>query len=85
MRLVFRGTRAAVIGSRSSHGARLLVTIDGRPAVVHLRGRHHYRRVLFRSGALRTGLHLLRVESLGGGLVDVDAFGIDTGPPKPRR
>jgi glycerophosphoryl diester phosphodiesterase len=85
MRLVFRGTRAAVIGSRSSRGARLLVTIDGRPAVVHLRGRHHYRKVLFRSRALRTGLHLLRLESLGGGLVDVDAFGIDTGPPKPRR
>jgi hypothetical protein len=89
MRMVFRGTRAAVIGSRSRHGARLLVTLDGRPAVVRLRGRPRYRKVLFRSRSLRTGLHLLRLETLGGGVTDIDAFGVDTGPstrrPKPRR
>jgi hypothetical protein len=85
MRLVFRGTRAAVIGSRSRMGGRLLVRIDGRPAVVRLRGRPRYRAVLFRSRQLRTGLHLLRVETLGGGLVDIDGFGIDTGPTPPRR
>jgi hypothetical protein len=85
MRVLFRGTRAAVIGSRFPEGARLLVTLDGRPTVVRLRGRRSYRAVLYRSRALRTGLHLLRVETLGGGLVDIDGFGIDTGPPKPGR
>jgi hypothetical protein len=85
MRMVFRGTRAAVIGSRSPHGARLRVTIDGRPAVIRLAGRHTYRRVLFRSRPLRTGLHLLRLETLGGGVTDIDAFGVDTGLASHRR
>jgi hypothetical protein len=80
MRVVFRGTRVAVVGSRFPEGARMLVTIDGRPAVIRLRGRRRYRAVLFRSRLLRTGLHLLRIETLGGGLADIDGFGIDTGP-----
>jgi hypothetical protein len=85
MRLVFRGTRVAVLGRRFPQGARLLVTIDGRPAVIRLSGRRRYRAVLFRSRLLRTGLHLLRVETLGGGVVDIDGFGIDTGPSTRRR
>ena len=85
LRLVFRGTRAALIASRSRHGGRVLVTIDGSPAVVRLRGRRRYRKVVFRSKQRRTGLHLLRVETLGGGVVDIDGFGIDTGPAPPRR
>jgi glycerophosphoryl diester phosphodiesterase len=84
LRLRFRGTRVAVIGTRSPRGGNLLVTVAGRAAVIRLRGRRRYRRVLYRSRIMRPGLHLLRVQALGG-RADLDAFGVDTGLPPPRR
>jgi hypothetical protein len=41
--------------------------------------------VVFRSRRLPSGRHLLLLRSLGGGVVDLDAIGIDTGPGAPRR
>jgi hypothetical protein len=41
--------------------------------------------VVYRSRRLLPRRHTLLLRSLGGGFVDVDAIGIDTGPPPPRR
>jgi hypothetical protein len=84
--LSFRGERVALIASRTRGGARLLVTVDGRSRMVSLRARgNRYRQVVFASPRLTPGLHVLRVRTLSRGLADIDAIGVDTGPPPPRR
>jgi hypothetical protein len=84
MRLLFRGDRVALIASRSPRGGRLLVSLGKRSSVVSLKGRRRHRLVVFRSRVLRVGVHVLRLRSLSRAVVDVDAVGIDTGPPPPR-
>jgi hypothetical protein len=84
--LRFRGERVALIASLYRRGARLLVTVDGRGRVVSLRARRHrHRQVVFRSPRLAPGLHVLRVRTLNRRLADIDAVGVDPGPPPPRR
>jgi glycerophosphoryl diester phosphodiesterase len=85
MELGFRGERVTVIGRRVPRGGLLLVTLDGRSRAVRLRGRDRYRRLVFRSRRLLPGRHRLVLHTLGGGIVDLDAVAIDTGPPPPRR
>jgi hypothetical protein len=82
-RLAFRGTAAAVIASRKRRGGRLRVLLDGRERVISLRGRHRHRRVVFRSRLLRPGRHLLRLQALGPGVVDLDGVAVDSGPSPP--
>jgi glycerophosphoryl diester phosphodiesterase len=84
-RIAFRGTRASLIAHRSRRAGRVLITLAGRSHVVSLRGRSRHRRVVFRSRRLLSRRHVLVIRSLGGGAVDLDAIGIDTGPRPPRR
>jgi glycerophosphoryl diester phosphodiesterase len=79
------GERVALIARRGRRAGRLLVTLDGKPRkVVSLRGRPRHRQIVFRSRVLPPGAHKLELTTLGGGPVDLDAIGIDQGPPPPR-
>ena len=72
-RLRFRGTQVALIGRRLRRGGRLRVTIDGRSRTVRTRGRSGHRSVLWVSPRLRSRAHVLRLRTLGGGPVELDA------------
>jgi hypothetical protein len=72
-RLRFRGRRVSLIGQRLRKGGRLRVSVGGRSKVVNLRGRSGPRQVLWTSRRMRDGAHVLRIRSLGGGPVEVDA------------
>jgi hypothetical protein len=71
--LRFRGRRVSLISRRIRKGGRLRVTVGKRSKVVNLRGRSGARRVLWTSRRMREGAHVLRIRSLGGGPVEVDA------------
>jgi hypothetical protein len=71
--LRFRGRRVALIGRRLPRGGRLRVSVGGRSKVLRLRGRSAPRRVLWTSRPMRDGAHVLRIRSLGGGPVEIDA------------
>lgn len=68
----FTGRRVRLIGPRFATGGRLEVTVDGEGEVVSARGRGE-RKVLFDSGRLPKGRHTVRVRTLGGGPVALDA------------
>jgi hypothetical protein len=72
-RMRFTGTRIALIGRRLPTAGRLRVTIDGRSRTLRLRGRSGHRRVLWVSSRFAAGDHTLRLRSLGGGPVELDA------------
>jgi hypothetical protein len=72
--LPFTGRRVALIGRRLPRGGRLRVSVGGRSKVLRLRGRSAPRRVLWKSRRMRDGAHVLRIRSLGGGPVEVDAL-----------
>jgi hypothetical protein len=72
-RMRFRGTQVALIGRELPKGGRLRVTVDGKTKTVRLRGRSGHRSVLWVSRKLRPGSHTLRLRSLGGGPVELDA------------
>jgi hypothetical protein len=71
--LRFTGRRVSLISRRLRRGGRLRVTVGGRSKVVNLRGRSGYRQVLWTSRRMRDGAHVLRIRSLGGGPVELDA------------
>jgi Fibronectin type III domain len=71
--LRFEGRRVSLISRRMPKGGRLRVTVGGRSKVVSLRGRSKSRQVLWTSRRMRGGAHVLRIRSLGGGPVEVDA------------
>ena len=72
-RMRFRGTQVALIGRKLARGGRLRVTIDGRSRTLRVRGRSRHRSVLWVSPRLDSGAHVLRLRSLGGGPVELDA------------
>jgi hypothetical protein len=72
-RLRFRGTQVALIGRKLPKGGRLRVTIDGRSRTLRVRGRSAHRSVLWVSSRFGPGAHTLRLRSLGGGPVELDA------------
>ena len=72
-RMRFRGRRVALIGRKLAQGGRLRVTVDGRSKVVSFKGRPRFKSVLFTSRRLRAGRHSLRVTTLGGSPVELDA------------
>jgi hypothetical protein len=72
-RMAFNGTRVALIGRRLAKGGRLRVTIDGRSRTLRVRGRSGHRSVLWVSSKFAAGAHTLRLRSLGGGPVELDA------------
>ncbi|MEA2365154.1 MAG: hypothetical protein QOI32_666 [Thermoleophilaceae bacterium] len=75
-RMRFRGRQVALIGRELRRGGRLRVTVDGRSRVVRTRGRSGHRDVLWVSRRLRAGSHTLRLRSLGGGPVELDAVAV---------
>jgi hypothetical protein len=77
MRVRFRGRSAALIGRRLRHGGRVRVSVDGRSTVRRLRGRDSASRILIGTRALKPGNHVLRLRTLGGGPVAIDAIGIE--------
>jgi hypothetical protein len=72
-RMRFRGTQVALIGRKLATGGRLRVTVDGRSRTLRVRGRTGHRSVLWVSRKLDPGSHVLRLRSLGGGPVELDA------------
>jgi hypothetical protein len=72
-RMRFRGTQVALIGRKLAKGGRLRVTLDGTSRTLRVRGRTRHRSVLWVSRTLRPGRHALRIRSLGGGPVEIDA------------
>jgi hypothetical protein len=71
--LRFRGRSVSLVGRRLPKGGRLRATVDGRRTVLRLRGRSAPRSVLWTSPTLRAGTHTLRIQTLGGGTVELDA------------
>jgi hypothetical protein len=71
--LRFSGRSVSLIGRKLAKGGRLRVTLDGKQRTLRLRGRSGPRSVLWTSSRLRSGSHLLRLRSLGGGPVELDA------------
>ena len=73
-RLRFGGTQVALIGRKLRGGGRLRVTIDGRSRVLR-RARPHPapERAVGEPDGSATGSHVLRLRSLGGGPVELDA------------
>ena len=69
----FRGTQVALIGRKLAKGGRLRVTVDGKSRTLRVRGRTGHRSVLWVSRKLKSGSHTLRLRSLGGGPVEIDA------------
>jgi hypothetical protein len=72
-RVRFRGTQVALIGRKLPRGGRLRVTLDGHSKVLRLRGRGAHRSVLWVSRRAKSGSHVLRFRSLGGGPLELDA------------
>jgi hypothetical protein len=72
-RLRFEGQSVALIGRRLAKGGRLRVSVDGSMRTLRLRGRSAPRSVVWRSPKLDHGTHVLRIRSLGGGRVQLDA------------
>jgi hypothetical protein len=72
-RLRFTGRQVALIGRKLPRGGRLRVTVQGRSKVIRVRGRSAQRGVLWVSRRMSAGSHTLRLRTLGGGPVEVDA------------
>jgi hypothetical protein len=69
----FRGTQVALIGRKLAKGGRLRVTVDGQSRTLQVRGHTAHRSVRWVSRKLKPGSHVLRLRSLGGGPVELDA------------
>ena len=72
-RLRFAGRSVSLIGRKLAKGGRLRVTVDGKSRTLRLRGRSGPRTVLWTSPRLGSGSHVLRLRTLGGGPVELDA------------
>jgi hypothetical protein len=72
-RMSFSGRRVGLIGRVLPRGGLVRVTIDGRSIVLRVRGKAKQRALLYLSSARRSGRHSLRLQTLGGGPVDIDA------------
>jgi hypothetical protein len=72
-RVRFRGRQVALIGRRLPKGGKLRVTLGGKKKVLRLRGRSPHRSVLWVSRRMAPGSHVLKLRSLGGGPVELDA------------
>jgi hypothetical protein len=71
--LRFTGRSVSLIGRKLAKGGRLQVTLDGKSRTLRVRGRSGPRTVLWTSSRLKAGSHLLRLRTLGGGPVELDA------------
>jgi hypothetical protein len=71
--LRFKGRSVALIGRKLQNGGRLRVSVAGKSRVLELDGRGRNRSVLWTSRRFADGNHVLRIRSLGGGPVELDA------------
>jgi hypothetical protein len=71
--LRFEGRSVALIGRKLPKGGRLRVSLDGNSRTLRLRGRSAPRTVLWQSQRRSDATHVLRIRSLGGGPVQLDA------------
>jgi hypothetical protein len=71
--LRFTGRSVALIGRKLTKGGRLRLTLDGKSRTLRVRGRSGPRTLLWTSSRLKAGSHLLRLRTLGGGPVELDA------------
>jgi hypothetical protein len=71
--LSFSGRSVSLIGRRLAKGGRLRVTLDGKSRILRLRGQSGPRTVVWNSRRVANGTHLLRLRTLGGGPVELDA------------
>jgi hypothetical protein len=71
--LRFRGRSVSLIGRKLAKGGRIKVTLDGKSRTLRLRGDSGPRTVLWTSSRLKAGSHLLKLRTLGGGPVELDA------------
>jgi hypothetical protein len=71
--LRFTGRSVSLIGRKLAKGGRLQATLDGKSRTLRLRGHSRPRTVVWNSPRLRSGTHLLRLRTLGGGPVELDA------------
>ncbi len=71
--LRFRGRSVSLIGRKLAKGGRLKVTLDGKSRTLRVRGHSGPRTVLWTSSRLKAGSHLLKLRTLGGGPVELDA------------
>jgi hypothetical protein len=76
--LRFRGTRVAVIAPRSLVGGRFVAKVGRSRRIVSLRSRHRRgaRKVVYRSPRLGRRRHTLRITTLSGGPVQLDAVAV---------
>ena len=72
-RMRFSGTRVALVGRKLPKGGKLGVRVDGKRLALSLRGRTDDRQTLWVSPKLKAGSHVLRLQALGGGPVELDA------------
>ena len=72
-RLRFEGRSVALIGRKRAGGGRLRVSVGGKARTLRLRGRSGPRTVVWQSRRLRDREHVLRIRSLGGGPLQLDA------------
>jgi hypothetical protein len=72
--LRFSGRSVSLIGRKLPRGGRVRLSVDGRSRVVSLRGRTPHRSLLWTSSDLADRNHVLRIRSLGGGPVELDAL-----------
>jgi hypothetical protein len=71
--LRFRGRSVSLVGRKLAKGGRLRVTLDGKSRTLRVRGHSGPRTVLWTSPTLKAGSHLLKLRTLGGGPVELDA------------
>lgn len=74
--LSFTGTQATLVTRTLPKGGRVQVTVDDVSKVVNLRGKGRFRSKLIATKAQERGEHTLRIKSLGGGPVEIDAIAI---------
>jgi hypothetical protein len=77
MRVRFTGRSAAIVGRRTRDGGRVRVSVDGWTTVRRLRGSDSRSVILIGTRALKHGTHVLRLRTLGGGPVTIDAIGVE--------
>jgi hypothetical protein len=73
-RFAFEGGSVSLVGRKLRRGGRLRVTLDGKSRVLSVRGRSGPRSVLWTSAGLNEGRHTVRLRTLGGGPVELDAI-----------
>jgi hypothetical protein len=77
LRVKFTGRRAAIVGRRSRKGGRVKVSVGRWSTVRRLRGSNRRSVILIGTRTQKPGTHVLKLRTLGGGPVTIDAIGVE--------